>query len=88
MKVSTLSVLRFANVVFTHNRSLDGIKNTHFVILGNKVSNKVVTVVCRRFKTNDDVALLKGTEFGKQQMEAIIVICKFERLDEYFTVRR
>ena len=56
--------LRFANVVFPHNRSLNGIKNTHFVILGNKVSNKVVAVVCRLHKTNDEAVLLKGIEFG------------------------
>lgn len=27
-------------------------------------------------------------DFGKKQLEVIIVICKFDRLDEYFTVRR
>ena len=32
--------------------------NTHFVILSNKISNKVVAVVCRRFKTNDEAVLV------------------------------
>ena len=50
--------LRFANVVLTHSRSLDGVQHTHFVILSNKISNKVVAVVCRRFKTNDEAVLV------------------------------
>ena len=37
--------LRFANVVFTYSISLDGVQHTHFVILNNKISNKVVAVV-------------------------------------------
>lgn len=41
--------------------------------------NKVVTVVCRRFKPYDDAVLVKWSQLRKQQIEAIIVICKFER---------
>ena len=50
--------LRFANVVLSHSRSLDGVQHTRFVITGNKVSNKVVVVVRRRFKTNDDAVFV------------------------------
>ena len=62
--------------------------NTHtWLKLSNKVSNKVVTVVCRRLKT-DDAVLVEGIELRDQQLEAISVICEFERLNEYLTVRR
>ena len=79
--MSTLSVFVLRMLFLRIVEVLMGVQHTHFVILSNKISNKVVAVVCRRFKTNDEAVLLKGTEFGKQQMEAIIVICKFERLD-------
>lgn len=32
--------------------------------------------------------LVKWNWFGKQKIEAIIVISKFERLDEYFSLQR
>ena len=64
--------------------------NTHVVITGKKVSDKVVAVVCRRFKTDDDAVVLvrKFDETGIQQLEAITVICKFERLHEFSAIRR
>jgi hypothetical protein len=49
-----LICLRFANVILTHLTGLDGVQHTHLVKLSNKVSNKVVTVVCRRRGTDDD----------------------------------
>ena len=61
--------------------------NTHLVKLRNKVSNKVVTVVCRRLKTDDDAVFIERIELKDQRLEAISVICEFERLNEYFTVR-
>ena len=64
------------------------VENTHFKILADKKTNKVVTIVCRRFKTYDDAVLVKWCQIRKQQIEAIIVICKFERLDEYIALRR
>ena len=36
----------------------------------------------------DDAVLVKWCQFSKQQIEAIIVICKFKRLDEYFAIGR
>jgi len=38
--------LGFAYVVFTQGRRFNRVDNTHFLVTGNKVSNKVVTVVC------------------------------------------
>ena len=64
--------------------------NTHVVITGNKVSYKVVAVVCRRFKTDDDAVVFKRKigETGNQHLEAITVICEFERLHEFSAIRR
>ena len=42
-----LICLSFANVIFSHLTGFDGVQHTHLVKLSNKVSNKVVTVVCR-----------------------------------------
>lgn len=42
----------------TDSNSTCGVQHTHFVILSNKISNKVVAVVCRRFKTNDEAVLV------------------------------
>ena len=58
-KVKTLICLRFTNIVLTHLTGFDGVQHTHLVELSNKVSNKVVTVVCRRFKTDDDAVLIE-----------------------------
>ena len=41
-----LICLSFVNVIFPHLTDLAGVQHTHFVKLSNKVSNKVVTVVC------------------------------------------
>ena len=62
--------------------------NTHLVKLSNKVSNKVVTVVCRRLKTDDDAVLVEEIELIDKQLEAISVVSEFERLKNYFTVGR
>lgn len=51
---ATLSVF-----VFTHLTGFDGIQHTHLVKLSNKVLNKVVTVVCRRLKTDDDAVFCR-----------------------------
>lgn len=59
-----LICLRFANIVFTHGRRLDGVKYTHIKGTGNKVSYKVVAIVCRRFKSDDDVVRFEGIESG------------------------
>ena len=42
-----LICLSLANVIFSHLTGFDGVQHTHLVKLSNKVSNKVVTVVCR-----------------------------------------
>ena len=39
--------------------------------------------MCRRLKIYDDAVLVKWCQRRKQQIEAIIVTCEFERLDEY-----
>ena len=39
--------LRFADVILPYLRRFDRVKNTNFVKIGNKVSNKIVTAVCR-----------------------------------------
>ena len=39
--------LRLADVIFSHRGSLDRVENTHFVERSNKISDKVVAVVCR-----------------------------------------
>ena len=41
-----LICLRFANVILTNLTGFDGVQYTHLVKFSNKVSNKVVTVVC------------------------------------------
>ena len=41
----------------------------------------------RRLKTNDDAFFLKLIQLGEKHTEAIIVVCEFEWLDEYFTIR-
>ena len=51
MNVSTLSVLVLRMLSLRMSEVLMGF-NTHVVVTGNKVSYKVVAVVCRRFKTN------------------------------------
>ena len=38
--------LGFAYVVFMQRRRFNRVDNTHFVVTGNNVSNKVVTVIC------------------------------------------
>lgn len=40
--------LGFAYVVFMQRRRFNRVDNTHFVVIGNNVSNKVVTVICER----------------------------------------
>ena len=46
-KCVELICLRFTNIVLTHLTGFDGVQHTHLAELSNKVSNKVVTVVCR-----------------------------------------
>ena len=50
-----LICFRFANVILTHLTGFDGAQYTQLVKLSNKIPNQVVTVVCRRLKTDDDV---------------------------------
>ena len=85
----SIDLIRFglANVIFTQGGSLDRVEDTDPVVVRHKEFNKVVAVMSRRFKTNDEAVLLKGIESGDQLKEAIIVIRKFERLEDYFTVR-
>jgi len=58
-KCVDLICLCFTNIVLTHLTGFDGVQHTHLVELSNKVSNKVVTVVCRRLKTDDDAVLIE-----------------------------
>ena len=83
-----LICLSFANVVLSHLTGFDGVQHTYLVKLSNKVSNKVVTVVCRRLKNDAAAVLVEGIELRDQQLEAISVVCEFERLKNYFTVGR
>lgn len=68
--------LGLADVVLAHDRSLDVVQHTRAVVTGNKVPDKVVAVVCRRFKTDDDAVAGAGKLFkaGLQHLEAITVI--------------
>ncbi len=52
--------IRLLNAIrFKINITLNYLKNlVNFVILSNKISNKVVAIVCRRFKTNDEAVLV------------------------------
>lgn len=85
----SIGLIRFglANVILLQGGSLDGVEDTDLAAMRHKESNKVVAVMSRGFKTNDEAVLLKGIESGDQLKEAIIVIRKFERLEDYFTVR-
>ena len=62
--------------------------STHIKGTGNKVSCKVVAIVCRRFKTDDVVVRFEGIESGYQHMEAISVIRELKRFREYFAIRK
>lgn len=64
--------------------------NTHVVVTGNKVSDKVVAVVRRRFKTDDDDVAVAGklNKAGLQHLETITVICEFERFHELYANRK
>ena len=77
--------LGLADVVFPHGRGLDRVDHTDLTTFRNKVVDKVVTVVGRRLKT-DDAVVRKGIQTGRQQVEAIRVICEFKRLKEYFAI--
>lgn len=89
MNVSTLSVLVLQILSLRMTKVLMGF-NTHVVVTGYKVSYKVVVVVCRGFKTDDDVVVFrrKSRETGIQHLEAITVVRKFERLHEFSAIRR
>ena len=80
--------LRLADVVFAQGGSPDRVEHTHFVIRSDKIPCKVIAIVCRRFKTNDEAVLLEGIEDGDQQLEAITVVRELKRLDEYFAFIR
>lgn len=80
--------IRCTNIVFAQGGSPDRVGHTHFVIRSDKIPCKVVAIVCRRFKTNDEAVLLEGIEIGNQQLEAITVVRELKRLDEYFAFIR
>ncbi len=82
--------LGLADVVLAHDRCLDGVQHTHAIVTGDKVSDKVVAVVCRGFKTDDDAVAGAGKllKAGLQHLEAITVIREFERLHEFLSIRR
>ena len=46
----------------------------------------VIVGMTESFKTDDDAVLFERFELGDQQLEAITVIRKFERLNEYFAI--
>lgn len=48
-----------SSIVFSRKRRDDSVENTHIVRRCNKVSDKVVAVVCRGFKTDDDAVLVE-----------------------------
>ena len=79
--------LSLADIIFPHRRSLNRIDETDLEMSGNKELDQVVRVMCRRFKTNDEVAFIKSRKREKQLTEAIIVIRELERLNEYFAFR-
>lgn len=89
MNVSTLSVLVLRMLSLRMTEVLMWF-NKHVVIAGNKVSYKVVAVVCRWFKTDDDavVGVRKFNKTRLQQLEAITVIREFKRLHEFCAIRR
>lgn len=80
--------LWFAYIVFTHRRCLDRVEYTYVNGTGNKISYKVVAIVCRRFKTNDVVVRFERIESGYQHMETISVIRELKRFHEYLAIRR
>lgn len=63
MYVLTLSVLVLRMLFLRIEDVLMGF-NTHLEMAGNKVLNKVVAIVCRRLKSNDDVVGFGRFEFG------------------------
>ena len=79
--------LRFADVVAPHGRRFERVNHAHIKRFSNKVSNKVVAVVRRRFKTNDELILGKRFQFRDEHLEAIKVIQEFKRLNEYLAIR-
>jgi hypothetical protein len=78
--------LGFADIVLPHGGRLDRVDQADAETFRDKEIHQVVAIVSSRFKTNDDAVLLERTEFGKQHVEAIIVIQEFERLDEYLAI--
>ena len=78
--------LCFTDVVLTHRRSLNGVDDADLVASGDEEFDQVVTIVCRRFKTNDEAAAFVWSECRKQLTEAIIVISELERLNEYLAI--
>ena len=61
MYASTLLIFVLWILFFAQNRSFDKV-GTYVMIRNDKLSNKVVAIVCRRFKTNDAAVLLEGYE--------------------------
>lgn len=55
---------------------------------GNKVLNKIIAIVNRRFKSNDDAAFVKEFQGRERHTEAIIVICEIKRFNEDFVISR
>ena len=80
--------LGLTDSVLSHRRSLDRVEDTDMKMPGNKEFNKIIAIVSRRFKTNDEAVFVKGIQDREQHTEAIIVICEFERFNEDFTIRR
>jgi len=50
--------LRLPDVVLTHRGSLDRVDNADLVAFRYEKFNQVVSIVCRRFKTNDEAAAI------------------------------
>lgn len=85
MYVSFFSVL-VLRMLCLHMTDLLMEFNTHIVITGNKV----VSVVCRRFKNNDDIVapVKQINETRLQQLEAITDIFEFKWLHESSVIGR
>lgn len=83
-----IDLVRFhlPDVVLPHRRRLDRVDDADLATSGDEEFDQVVAIMCRRFKTNDEVAVFVRSERGKQPAEAIIVICEFKRPNERFPI--
>lgn len=53
-----------------YDRGFDGVQHTYVIVADNKVSNKIIAVVCHRFKTNDN-AVVRAGKFNKTRLKQL-----------------